>query len=634
MIKIYNKLLSSLFDITDDFFITILIILLINTFLTKLLENALIKKTSNIKDLNDFISKKEKSIKKKDVFKLHDKFSYHPLYKTIDVLPFIIQLPFLISVYFSILNFHSFENLSFMLIDDISKPDKLLLGINILPFLMFIVNLFLIKLSKKSISKTDLFFPFLFLFLLYNSPSSLLIYWTLSLIFSHFMPSFRFSKEIHYTYTLMLVPFYLNKLENLNNFFNVLFPFLVIFLFENLIKSKKTKKLLVPLIFCVFYINTLHDSIIFLIGDFTLNDQILSSMWRYHYSLTLLVFISIILSFVKEKIIKSLFIIFSFSTMFFGMTLSSDNQELTIQDKQSIPSKKNDNSLILIILDEYASPFELSNYLDEVDMYSFSNYLTKNKWLVKNNFFSNETSTTLSVYSLFNYNLTGQEEIKEKTKSNLYTNFLDKNDYFKSKLLKDLRKNNLKIESFGLFDFNNTREDSFLPKWEVDNKRTFSNLNSFFNFLEFLNNSEFIYDIFSKTILSTIDDRYKLEIFRESIFDFFNVETINKYDFVYYHFHMPHSPFRFKDEFKFNGTSVDQYVKFWKFTNQKFTEILNEMNLENNKIIIIGDHGFRASDNINPNNTFGSFYGFEPKEVNNIKSVQDVGLLIKKELIH
>ena len=634
MIKIYNKLLSSLFDVTGDFFITILIILLINTFLTKLLENVLLEKTSNIKDLNDFISKKERTIKKKDIFKLHDKFSYHPFYKTIDVLPFIIQLPFLISVYFSILNFHSFENLSFILIDDISKPDKLLLGINILPFVMFIVNLFLIKLSKKSISKTDLFFPFLFLFLLYDSPSSLLIYWTLSLIFSHFMPSFRFSKEIHYTYTLMLFPFYLNKLENLNNFFNVLFPFAVIFLFENLIKSKKTKKLFVPIIFCFFYTNIFDDSIIFLMGDFNLNDQILSSMWRYQYSLTLLFFISIILSFIKEKIIKSLFIIFSFSSMFFGMTLSTDNQESTLQTKQSIPSKKNSNSLILIILDEYASPFELSNYLDEVDMYSFSNYLTKNKWLVKNNFFSNETSTTLSVYSLFNYNLTGQEEIKEKTKSNLYTNFLDKNDYYKSKLLEDLRKNNLKIESFGLFDFNNTREDSFLPKWEDDNNRTFSNLNSFFNFLEILNNSEFFFDIFSKTILTRIDAKYKIIKFRESIFDYFNVETINKYDFVYYHFHMPHSPFRFKDEFKYNGKSVDQYVKFWKFTNQKFTDLLNEMNLENNKIIIIGDHGFRASNNINPNNTFGSFYGFEPKNVNNIKSVQDVGLLIKKELIH
>ena len=201
----------------------------------------------------------------------------------------------------------------------------------------------------------------------------------------------------------MLVPFYLNKLENLNNFFNVLFPFVIIFLFENLIKSKKTKKLFVPIIFCVFYTNILHDSIIFIMGDFTLNDQIFSSMWRYHYSLTLLFFISIILSFIKEKIIKSLLIIFSFSTMFFGMTQSTDNQESTLLTKQSIPSKKNSNSIILIILDEYASPFELSNYLDEVDMYSFSNYLTKNKWLVKNNFFSNETSTTLSVYSLLHF---------------------------------------------------------------------------------------------------------------------------------------------------------------------------------------------------------------------------------------
>ncbi len=149
-----------------------------------------------------------------------------------------------------------------------------------------------------------------------------------------------------------------------------------------------------------------------------------------------------------------------------------------------------------------------------------------------------------------------------------------------------------------------------------------------------MDNSEFLYDIFSKTILSRIDAKYKVKKFKESIFDYFNVETINKYDFVWYHFHMPHPPFRFKEEFKFNGKSVDQYVKFWKFTNQKFTALLNEMNLKNNKIILIGDHGFRSSNNINPNNTFGAFYGFKPEEINNIETVQDVGLIIKKNLIH
>jgi len=635
MIKIYNKLLSSLFDITDDFFLTILLILVINTFLTKLIECILFVRTSNIKGLNNFMLKKENSIKKKkDVFRLHEKFSYHPLYKTIDMLPFIIQLPFLISVYYSILNFHSFENLSFMWIKDISKPDRLLLGINLLPILMFGINLLLIRLSKKSISKIDLFFPFLFLFLLYKSPSSLLIYWIFSLIFSHFAPSFKFSWKIQYTYTLTLVPFYLFKLESIHNLINIFFLFAVILFLENLIKSKKPKQLLIPLIFCTCYTNILDDSIILLMDDFTLNNQTLSSIWRYSYSFTLMVFISIMFIFIKERITKSLFIILSVSTMFFGIAPSSKNRESTLQTKQSIPTKKNDNALILIILDEYASPLELSNYLDEVDMNFFSNYLTENNWLVKNNFYSNETSTTLSIYSLFNYNLIGENILKQKPKNNLYTNFLEKKDNFNSKLLKDLREDSLKIESFGLFDFNYIREDRFLPKWESDNNRVFSNLSSFSTLLGFLDNSEFLYDIFSKTILSRIDAKYKVKKFKESIFDYFNVETINKYDFVWYHFHMPHPPFRFKEEFKFNGKSVDQYVKFWKFTNQKFTALLNEMNLKNNKIILIGDHGFRSSNNINPNNTFGAFYGFKPEEINNIETVQDVGLIIKKNLIH
>ena len=75
---------------------------------------------------------------------------------------------------------------------------------------------------------------------------------------------------------------------------------------------------------------------------------------------------------------------------------------------------------------------------------------------------------------------------------------------------------------------------------------------------------------------------------------------------------MPHGPFRFKNEFPLNGASTtDQYAKFWKFTNNKFAKYLSDLNLENDKIIIIGDHGFRSNKLMDSYNFFGTFYGFK-----------------------
>ena len=60
---------------------------------------------------------------------------------------------------------------------------------------------------------------------------------------------------------------------------------------------------------------------------------------------------------------------------------------------------------------------------------------------------------------------------------------------------------------------------------------------------------------------------------------------------------------------------------------------LSELNLENDKIIIMGDHGFRSNIDMDPYNSFGAFYGFEKEDLNEVNTVQDVGLLIKKYLL-
>ena len=46
------------------------------------------------------------------------------------------------------------------------------------------------------------------------------------------------------------------------------------------------------------------------------------------------------------------------------------------------------------------------------------------------------------------------------------------------------------------------------------------------------------------------------------------------------------------------------------------------------KVFLTGDHGYRGDKKINPNNTFGAFYGFDKKSVETISSVQDLGSLI------
>ena len=159
-------------------------------------------------------------------------------------------------------------------------------------------------------------------------------------------------------------------------------------------------------------------------------------------------------------------------------------------------------------------------------------------------------------------------------------------------------------------------------------------LDKYSSSLSFMNNNYFFYDVFSKSLLERINNRYKIEQYTYSAFDYFKEEIIKNNDFIYYHFEIPHGPFRFKNEFKNEGNSTDQYAKFWKFTNNKFMKFLSELNLENDKIIIIGDHGYRSNNKINPYNTFGAFYGFQQEDLEEVKTVQDIGLLIKKYLVN
>ena len=101
-----------------------------------------------------------------------------------------IQIPFFIGAYHLLSAYTPLNPLAFNTLN-LKQPDALLLGINVLPFLMAGVAIFIAHKQgiKNKMEKYGL--AILFLVLLYSSPSALLIYWTMNLIFSYIIEQVR-----------------------------------------------------------------------------------------------------------------------------------------------------------------------------------------------------------------------------------------------------------------------------------------------------------------------------------------------------------------------------------------------------------------------------------------------------------
>ena len=91
------------------------------------------------------------------------------------------QLPFLTAAYFMLDKLTDIVGQAWWLIDDLSSPDALLGGLNLLPLLMTVINIvgaFFIKDFSRRDKIQASVIAVLFLVLLYNASSALLIYWT------------------------------------------------------------------------------------------------------------------------------------------------------------------------------------------------------------------------------------------------------------------------------------------------------------------------------------------------------------------------------------------------------------------------------------------------------------------------
>lgn len=117
----------------------------------------------------------------KKIQRLYKRYAYHPTMAIRSAAGIIVQLPFLTAAYFMLDKLTDIIGQSWWLIDDLSSPDALLGGVNFLPFLMTVINIvgaFFVKDFSRRDKIQASVIAILFLILLYDASSALLIYWT------------------------------------------------------------------------------------------------------------------------------------------------------------------------------------------------------------------------------------------------------------------------------------------------------------------------------------------------------------------------------------------------------------------------------------------------------------------------
>lgn len=125
----------------------------------------------------------------KNVYRLNN---YHPIYSLRGLISLLIQIPFFMGAYAYLSKYPGFKGVSFLNLKNLAEADGLIrlgiLSINFLPFLMTFINLASGYVYSKDMEISEkitiIVIALFFLVILYNSPSSLLVYWTFNNIFS------------------------------------------------------------------------------------------------------------------------------------------------------------------------------------------------------------------------------------------------------------------------------------------------------------------------------------------------------------------------------------------------------------------------------------------------------------------
>ncbi|MDR1509977.1 MAG: YidC/Oxa1 family membrane protein insertase, partial [Synergistaceae bacterium] len=112
---------------------------------------------------------------------LYRRYAYHPIYAIRSAFGVLIQVPLLLGAYYMLKNFGAIAGQPFLFAADLSRPDALFFGLNLLPVVMTGINMYSACVTPGFGGRETLqawIIALLFLLLLYAAPSALLIFWT------------------------------------------------------------------------------------------------------------------------------------------------------------------------------------------------------------------------------------------------------------------------------------------------------------------------------------------------------------------------------------------------------------------------------------------------------------------------
>ena len=149
------------------------------------------KEYAIIKNLQPSINKIKQSYTGSERFfyikTLYRQNKYHPAQSIRSSLGLFLQVPFFIAAYALLSNAQEIKGVAFLWLSNLGQPDQLLSNINLLPVVMFVTNLVAgyIYFPKPLIQHHIQLWAIacIFLVLLYNSPSGLVLYWTCNNMF-------------------------------------------------------------------------------------------------------------------------------------------------------------------------------------------------------------------------------------------------------------------------------------------------------------------------------------------------------------------------------------------------------------------------------------------------------------------
>jgi membrane protein insertase Oxa1/YidC/SpoIIIJ len=117
---------------------------------------------------------------------VHRQFQYRPLAQVLASADLFVQVIVFFTVFHFLSDLEILKGAAFGPLRDLSQPDRLLGGVNFMPFLMTAINVGAVFAYSQERSRRvqALLLAGLFLVLLYNSPSGLVLYWTTNNLFS------------------------------------------------------------------------------------------------------------------------------------------------------------------------------------------------------------------------------------------------------------------------------------------------------------------------------------------------------------------------------------------------------------------------------------------------------------------